>query len=248
MPEQSSRDVAFKVIELAQLRPEDLLVDVGAGTGEIGLELARQLPRYVGLDLSGPMLGVFRHRLEAARVNAVLLVADADAPWPLPNASVRAIFGSRSLHLLSTDRLTREALRVASRRGALLIIGRIRRNPSSVNERMRKEMHRYLEEGGGGGRDGQNRSRLLIEALVAGGATAFDPVVAARWTTMHSPADSLRSWKSKPGLGGTDLPDSQKNEILSDLEKWAKQVYRNLETSFQSTEQYLLEGVRLPAA
>lgn len=221
---------------------------MGAGTGEIGLELARLLPRYVALDLSGAMLSVFRRRLEAAGASAVLLVADADAPWPLPNASVRAIFGSRSLHLLSTDRLTREAFRVASRRGALLIIGRTRRDPSSVNARMRKEMHRFLEKSGGGGRDGQTRSQQLIEALVARGATPFEPVVAARWTTEHSPADSLRSWKSKPGLGGTDLPDAQKSEILSRLEKWAKQAYEDLETSFQSTEEYVLAGVRLPAS
>jgi len=221
---------------------------VGAGTGEIGLELARLLPRYVALDLSGPMLSVFRRRLEAAGASAVLLVADADAPWPLPNASVRAIFGSRSLHLLSTDRLTREAFRVASRRGAILIIGRTRRDPSSVKARMRKEMHRFLEQSGGGGRDGQTRTQRLITALVARGATPFKPVVAARWTTEHRPADSLRSWKSKPGLGGTDLPDARKSEILSRLEKWAKQVYEDLETSFQSVEEYVLEGVRLPAA
>ncbi len=238
MPQEACRDIAFKLVELAELDPDDLLLDVGAGTGELGSEIARLRPRYVGLDLSRPMLRVFQRRLERSPAPATLLIADANGPWPISDRCVRAIFGSRSLHLVSADRVTREAFRVASSRGALLVVGRVRRDPHSVSARMRREMLRLLEKNGGE-RDGESRSRLLIQALVAHGGAAFDPVVAARWTATHRPSDSLRIWKSKPGLGSMDT--------LSKLEKWAKEAFDSLDTRFESNEEYVLEGVRLPA-
>ena len=149
---------------------------------------------------------------------------------------------------MAADHVAREALRVASSRGALLLVGRVRRDPQSVNARIRRQMLELLEQTGRGGRDGQSRSGHLIETLVAHGAEAFNPVVAAGWTASHSPAESLRGWRSKQGLGGTDIPEPLKNEILAKLEKWATQTFDRLETSFESTEEYLLEGVRLPAA
>ena len=236
MPPQACREIASKLVELTALEANDLLLDVWAGTGEIGSEILRLHARYVGLDLSLPMLRVFQ-RGGGSRGPASLIVGDANLTWPIADHCVRAIFGSRSLHLLTTAMLVQEAFRVAKSPGAILVVGRVRRDSRSVKARMRQEMRRLLNN--------VESQPPLIDALVGRGAVAFAPLVATRWTTTTSPADSLRSWRSKPGLGGTDAPEPQKSEILSKLERWAVDEFQSLDRRFQSTEEFVLEGARL---
>lgn len=245
MPPQACREIATKLVELTALKPGNLLLDIGAGTGEIGSEIVRLRPRYLGLDLSLPMVRVFQRRQPKVLAPLSLIVADANLPWPIADHCARAIFGSRSLHLLSVERLIEEAFRVLSGPGAMLVIGRVRRDPKSVKARMRREMRRLLGANERASQDGESQSGPLIEALLRRGGEAFAPLVASRWTTAHSPADSLSSWRSKQGLAGKNATDALKAEVLSKLESWALNEFQSLDKKFQSTEEYVLEGARL---
>jgi len=237
LPPQACREIASKLVELTALEANDLLLDVGAGTGEIGSEILRLHARYVGLDLSLPMLRVFQLRGDGSGGPVSLIVGDANLTWPIADHCVRVIFGSRSLHLLNTAMLVQEAFRVGKSPGAILVVGRVRRDSQSVKARMRQKMRCLLNN--------VESQPPVIDALVERGAVAFAPLVATRWTTATSPADSLRSWRSKPGLGGTDVPEPQKSEILSKLERWAVDEFQSLDRRLQSTEEYVLEGARL---
>ena len=66
--------MAGAIVERAGARADDLVVELGAGTGEIGVHLARLPIRYVGLDGSAAMLEVFRAK--AADASPELIVAD----------------------------------------------------------------------------------------------------------------------------------------------------------------------------
>ena len=61
LPAGAARRIAAAVMELAPAG-RGVLLDLGAGTGQIGEHLSRGArgTGYVGLDLSGPMLDVFR--------------------------------------------------------------------------------------------------------------------------------------------------------------------------------------------
>ena len=73
LPPGIARQVAAAVAELvpaASSAPANrgVVLDLGAGTGQIGEHLAgmcgaRGGGRYLGIDLSGPMLAVFRRKL-----------------------------------------------------------------------------------------------------------------------------------------------------------------------------------------
>src|SRR5437588_8408007 len=140
LPTDVCRRIVRKVLEIAEVGPGNLIIEIGPGTGQIGQWFSEPV-RYLGLDLSAGMLEEFAHRLTGHLGNRALVQADANASWPVANRAARAIFGSRALHLLNYEHVAAEALRVASPAGATLIIGRIERHPDSIRARMAREMN-----------------------------------------------------------------------------------------------------------
>ncbi|MCC5811000.1 MAG: methyltransferase domain-containing protein [Ectothiorhodospiraceae bacterium] len=90
------------LIEAAQLRPGNAVLDVGAGYGEPGLPAARAVApggRVVLQDLAGDMLDVARMRVEAEELSDVefaYLEGDAEE-LDLPSASFDAILSRAAL-------------------------------------------------------------------------------------------------------------------------------------------------------
>ena len=247
LPMDACREIANKVLEIAAVEPGDLVVEIGPGTGQIGQWLGEAV-RYIGLDLSAGMLKEFAHRLSGHLGNRALIQADANASWPVANRTARAIFGSRALHLLNHEHVAAEALRVATHEGATLIIGRIERHHDSIRARMAREMNERLRRRGLEGRRGEQRDRRLIEACCRRGAQLLPLVPVASWQVSSSPRQSLDSWRSIEKLGGIQLRATIRDEVLTELEAWAKDVFGELDQPVASEETYVLKGLRLPPA
>ena len=244
LPEDCCRDIAKAVLAIAETGPEDLLVEVGAGTGQLGRWFGAPF-RYVGLDLSAGMLNEFSRYPDGDSASRLLVQADANASWPLADGAVRVIFSSRTMHLLNQDHVAREIHRVASSAGATLILGRVERDPESVRARMSKEMNERLRAHGFAARRGERQNRKLFELCSRSGAVALEPLPVASWTTIASPRQSLDSWRSKQGLGGLSVPDEIRAEVLRELEGWAEEEFGGLNREFESEETYVLKSVRL---
>jgi len=245
LPEQDCQAIGRAVLALAQAQPRELILEIGAGTGMLGTWLTLPSLRYIGLDLSRGMLAAFQRRLSAHSGRPLLLQADGNAPWPLTDASVRVIFSSRALHLLDLAHVVRESFRVACPDGAVVIIGRMQRQEDSVAAMMQREMQRLLRQYGFPGRGGGQHQRQLIAAYCHRGATALEPVVAARWIVTRTPWQSIEAWHTKPRLGGIDPPPDVKHAILLDLCSWATVTFGDLQQEVTSEEAYVLQGVRL---
>jgi ubiquinone/menaquinone biosynthesis C-methylase UbiE len=245
LPMAACREIANKVLEIAAVEPGDLVVEIGPGTGQIGQWLGEAV-RYIGLDLSAGMLKEFEHRLSGHLGNRALIQADANASWPVANRTARAIFGSRALHLLNHEHVAAEAMRVAAHEGATLIIGRIERHHDSVRARMAREMNERLRRRGLEGHRGEQRDRRLIEACCRRGAQLLPLVPVASWQVSSSPRQSLDSWRSIEKLGGIPLSATLRDEVLTELEAWAKDVFGGLDQIVASEEIYVLKGLRLP--
>jgi hypothetical protein len=227
--------------------PPGVLLDVGVGTGEIGACVAR-IPglRYLGLDLSLSTLLRFHRRLGRVGASAWRVRADADRPWPVRDGSVRIFFLSRAAHLLRFEPLVAEAMRAAHPDGAWVILGRVRREASSVRATLRRALHRLLGESGIESVSGEAAQHLLAAALARQGGTSMPPKVVATWTAAECPAGALATWRDKSCLAGIPLPAPVRDEVLDRLEAWARRRYGDLDTVRETSESYELSAVRLP--
>ncbi len=226
-------------------------LDLGAGTGQIGEHLARDWGalrrfRYLGIDLSGPMLAVFHRKLGAG---GTLVRADAGTRWPIASGGVDLVFSSRAAHLLPTAVLVEESLRVAGPDGAVVVLGGVRSEPESLRAVVRREMRRLLAEYGGvEARRAGDARRAIAEALAERGGEVLPVRTAASWTVVHRAGDALAAWRAKAGLGGRAVTPEVQDRVLRRLEEWILERYGSLDVAREATERYELAAVRLPAS
>lgn len=244
LPEECCRAVAQRLVETVGARADGLVIEVGCGTGQIGQWVVGPA-RYVGFDLSLNMLREFQRRLGATE-SPPLVQADANATWPFADGSAAVIFSSRAVHLLEHEHVAAEIFRLASSRGAIVLLGRVERTPGSVKERMAQEMNERLRQRGLKGRRGQRRNRRLFESCERLGAEILEPVPVTTWKTAASPRQSLDSWRSLTGLGGLPVSAETRAEILNELEVWAAETFGGLERAFEFEETYVLSPLRMP--
>jgi hypothetical protein len=245
LPADCCRDIARAVMYIGETRKDDLLLELGPGTGQIGRWFEERV-RYVGLDLSEGMLREFRaHLYKQGMKRRALVRADGQSTWPVADGCARVIFSSRAAHLLEQEHVAQEFFRVASNERATLIIGRVRREPQSTRARMAREMNERLRGHGLEGRGGEVQSRKLFEACRHRGAEILEPSTVARWTVSASPQQSLDSWRSLRSLGGINVSAPAREEILKELESWARTEFGSLEREHESEETYVLYPLRL---
>jgi SAM-dependent methyltransferase len=240
-------EIARSLAALAGVAPGDVLLELGAGTGQLGACFPELGVRYVGLDASQPMLDVFERRLRGAHAAATLIRTDVNAEWPVASASVRAVFSSRAAHLFAREHVVAETLRVAHGTGCAFVLGRVQRDETGLRDVLRRQMRAMLAARGFEPRDGAGGQRRMLDAFRAGGATPVGPLVAARWPVRASVASVLDDWRGKPGIGGCELPEDEKAALLGDLEAWAARRYESPHASEDAEQRYILEGVALAA-
>jgi len=119
------------------LRPGSVAVDVGTGTGEVLLALARAGVRVIGVDSSDRMLAACRARLAAAGVEGVeLRRGDAEA-LPLVDGECDIAFSSMLLHHLGDPaKGVREMARVVAPGGKVVVIDLARHDQEWAREAM----------------------------------------------------------------------------------------------------------------
>ncbi len=245
LPEPVKERIADAILILGRLTPARHVIDVGAGTGEIGLELVARGVGYLGIDESDAMLGIFRRRAAERHLTPSLLVADARDRWPVADASQHVVFGSRSLHWLAAEDVAEEALRVAAPGGAVLLVGRGVHDPAGPRERVRRAMREALREAGFEGRNGGRSTVNLLSACTARGATPIETRTVARWTVRRSPRAAIDDWRGKSGLAGIEVPPAEKSAILARVTEFAESAFANIDEPIESEECYTLEGATL---
>jgi ubiquinone/menaquinone biosynthesis C-methylase UbiE len=243
LPEPVSAAVARAIVEQANAGPGDLVLELGAGTGEIGVHLARLPVRYVCLDSSPAMLDVFQAKADLD--SSSLIVADGNQPWPLPGGSAAAVFASRVIHLLHPDHVVRETFRVC-RSGGVLLLGRVLREPDSLKERLRRRRQELLIEAGISPRQGEAGTRRVIDGVVALGGESLGRWEVAVWVGEITPAQVISGWETLSRMGSVAVDPVMRTAILEALRHWARSAFGDLDRAEAFHERYVIDIIRLP--
>src|SRR5258708_8950452 len=76
----AGRRVAQAIVDLSGARGDDVILDIGAGTGTIGRHFATLPHRYLGLELSRAMLAAFQPKLDPRPPDLGHAEGDCDPP------------------------------------------------------------------------------------------------------------------------------------------------------------------------
>lgn len=249
LSESTCQAIVENALNLAEIKTDAQVVEVGAGTGQIGQWFASESVEYLGFDLSEAMLKEFRKHLDQSLdisgKNINLLQGDANQEWPVVDGTANLIFSSRTLHLLNLEHVVKECLRIANPTGTVVMMGSVQRNKQGVKNQMRKQMQTLLAEKTLRGRQKNKLIGQLIDRFTQHGATPIDPVEVSRWQVVSTPRQSLDSWRGKANLAGIELDEEIKQNVLDKLQAWAEETFGGLDQPIESEETYILQGVRL---
>ncbi len=243
LPAAVGAAVANAIVDWAGVGPGDLVVELGAGTGEVGVDLVRLPIRYVGLDASQAMLDVFRAK--AVLGSSSLIVADCNLPWPLPDGSAAVVFASRVIHLLDPEHTAQETARVCLPGGSLML-GRVLRAHGSIKERLRHRRQALLVEAGITPRQGEAGTRRVVERCLAAGGERLGRREVVEWTGETTPANVLAGWDTLSRIGSVTVDRVTHAGIAAELRGWALAAFGDLDRPETFRERYAIDVVRLP--
>ncbi len=241
LPAAACLSIGGAVLDFAGDRP-GIVLEIGAGRGEIGVHLATGPRPYLGLDSSRDMLARFARRGGPA----ALVECDASASWPVRAGGAALVFGSRVFHLLDGRHAGREAARALAP-GGVLLVGRVRREPADPRERLRDLLRAALLRRGFESPDARESARRVVETLRTFGAEALPAATVCSWEAPRRPGSSLATWRSRAGLPGCpDVPPAAKEDILAEIEASWRTEFGDPDAPVDSREWFVVEGARLP--
>lgn len=243
------RRVAQAILDLSGASSDDVILDIGAGTGAIGGHFATLPNRYLGLELSGSMLEIFQRKLVPLPRNMLLEQADCDQPWPVGARTVTVVFASRVVHHLKPQHFVQETQRVC-RPGGCLLLGRVMRDADSLPGRLQRYKRTLLAERGFSTPGGGQVVHQVVDACCAMGAAALPPTTVARWKRSATPRQLLAAWEGKPqlisGAPSKEMSAEQRAAAVKALTDWARSEFGDLDRAQEFAEEYTLRGARLP--
>ena len=236
LPDELAHEVAAAALRVAGASPDDLLLEMGAGTGQIGEHFLGRI-RYRGVDTSDEMLEQFRTRAP----DADLVRGDAEDRWPAADGEARVIFGSRVFHLFEPATLLREARRVGPADGATLLEGRVQRDYDSPREWLRRELQQCLREMGA---DYYEPRWAVADAFADEADVEHIRKPIVRWQEAWLPGRHIRYWATKKRLAGVRCEPDVRSKVLDEIRASATARFGDLESPQACGETYTLVGVR----
>lgn len=144
--------VVGKLIEVAQLAPGEVLLEVGCGSGVLDRWLARRTGganRIVGMDINPFMLRQARALARQEGLEQLITFEEGNAEaLPFPDNSFEVVMSSTVIQRADADRMLPEMVRVAKPGGRVAVVGHGHDMPRWVNLPLRAELKAKVEAPG----------------------------------------------------------------------------------------------------
>lgn len=216
IPDTHQAAVADGIADLADAMPDSRFFEIGIGTGRIALPLLRRGARYVGVDLSLPMMAVLRDKAADADD---LRLAQADATR-LPFADTAFDIGivAHVFHLIPnwTDAAD-ELCRVVDPRGGIVICATARGEPEDGFRQAWREItqrHGVVMQ-----RRGAEDLDAAVRHFEARGAKIQERTLTT-WTVDQPIADAFELLKSRTYSSTWSVDDGVYAAMIDELATW----------------------------
>ncbi len=230
--------VAAALVDFVGLKPDDLILEIGIGTGRIAKPLAVALgPTHhlTGVDLSRKMMDRLVETLPPGIRRPDLVEADALC-LPFPPQTFRAILIVHVLHLIRKwQTLIAEVNRVGVR-GGVFVGGWNDHPPESSGERISKK---FREIAAAHGVPLEQQGIPNFEDLLPHMPGARpDSVVAAEWTLDRAPRLALQSIAERHFSSSWIVPDEIFPAVLADMQAWAENEWPDLDRAIPEARRF----------
>jgi ubiquinone/menaquinone biosynthesis C-methylase UbiE len=142
-PEREEEEAPSKAITLLQLRPGDVVADVGAGSGYMTVKLARAVGpsgRVLAVDVQPEMIERLTERMRAEMIANVTPILGATDDPKLPAGSVDLELMVDVYHELAAPQRMLQHLRAALKPGGRLVLLEYRKEDPSIPIREEHKM------------------------------------------------------------------------------------------------------------
>jgi SAM-dependent methyltransferase len=223
-----------RVLQVANLRPGDSILELGSGTGKATRRFAERGFRVVAMEPGANLIEVARRSLN--RFPNVAMVASTFEDWPLEPARFKLVFAAQSFHWIAPEvRFSKAALALAPG-GVLAVFGNTALPVAPpLHDELTRIFVRFaphlagLDLGPGWYLPGGVLSKLFEELPPTLGAPSHDGYSWSRPHTSASYVDSLRT-ESAIQL----LPLEQREGLLSSIARAVDAQGGRLELQYET--------------
>ena len=238
---QLSEPMATQGLQLILDRagPQARILEVGAGTGRIGVPLLQHGADWIGCDLSSEMMSKLRAKVPTAR-----LAQTNAAQLPFVADRFDAAITIHVLHLVGPWRAALREIKRVLKPGGVYLNSGIWHDETAPSRRLRNYWRERIEiHGASWQRPGLQSQEELIAELRSLNAT-LETIEVARWRTPSTLREEIDSLASRQFSESWNIPDDVFNMTLDELRAWAAHEYGDLDQSFDEERRLIFEVIR----
>jgi ubiquinone/menaquinone biosynthesis C-methylase UbiE len=227
MPPERHRALIDALVRETGIHKSSRVLEIGIGTGRIGMSVAEHVRRLFGIDLSLEMMGVLRRKLADTNVNIDIAQADA-GKLPFGDDTFDVAYAVHVYHLVAGwQNAMRDAWRLV-KRGGCFVISFHKREDDSPTARIRKQLREWAEARGvETKRPGTHSEEEILGEIRAWG---IEPriVVCSAWTEPEVPEKILEELDRQIFSETWMIPRAVMDDVMPRVREWARESYGDL--------------------
>jgi ubiquinone/menaquinone biosynthesis C-methylase UbiE len=224
------------------------ILEVGVGTGRIGMPVVARGFRFTGIDTNPDMMELFRAKFSGVSRKVSIFRASAEE-LPFPDQTFQAVISVHVWHLIADlQAAVSEAVRVL-KPGGFLFEGWDAPAPGGAE---REIQDRWCEAVSVYGYDIQRGSHKAALETSQGYLTEMGlesrEAVIARWEVTHTPNEVLEALAEGLFSFTRNVPAEVRFKAARDIRDWVEQRYPDTEAAIKTAWSFHMRTTRVPAA
>jgi SAM-dependent methyltransferase len=226
LPDGVPEQIRAAILNSLRVQPRPRLLDLGSGSGRIGLPFVSEGDDYVGVDLSLTMLREFTRRASTGNSGRVPVVVQGDGrSLPFFDGTFDAVI---IVNVMSSVQrwlpLIEEVWRVLRAPAGLLVVGRSLRPEGGLDQAMKSGLASILHAlNVRSDREQLSQKQRWIDFL----KRADDRLIVAEWEERTTPRRFLD--RQQTGVRIAALPGKIRDAALWALERWAIETFGSVD-------------------